>query len=230
MFKIKQKIIATVATIALTFSIGTPAFATTNTSDFTIIQDAGNGNVSFAYSATPEKNLDELNIEAENYVRELQENVIKPRVGVTYHDSLSDTTSTAYKQGYVKASFQTYVYVDSFPGYIVQINGSSQDQWTGSLSVTSIDSSDTFTLNTFLLADLTLSAPPGVSATTVGNSLTINYPTVTNKSTYTHSFTGIEATTSVLGSVNKYTHTHSNTFLFGNHTESCMASDSITIW
>lgn len=152
----------------------------------------------------------------------------------SYHDSVSAEKRVDYSDGVVKSSFDADLYVDGFPGYVVEISGESKDFWTGynPIDADSINASDTFKYNTFGIAGLSISYPAsaGVSFSAGTDSAVLSYPEHTDDFQYYHTFDGVSAETGVLGSITKYTHTHSTTMKFGNRTVSATCNDSTTVW
>lgn len=153
----------------------------------------------------------------------------------SYLDNVAATKRSNYGSGSVRSTFDVDLYVDGMPGYIVELEGTSSEAWSGTspYNADSINSAETFKYDTFNASGLSITAPSmggGVSFSSGNFSASLVYPELTNNFNYYHSFSGIKAQTGVLGSITKYTHEHSTTMLFGNRTVTAVASDSTIVW
>lgn len=193
----------------------------------------GNGSIkSYTISKDKVGNKEKLHAAAQAELESMKLNTIRPFSIYSYLDSVSGSGSTAYSNGNVRSSFNCDVYVDGFPGYTVQISGNSSDFWSGTTpyNADSINSSDTFSFTTFGIAGLSITYPPGMDFAVGDKTAVLSYPEHTNGYSYYHTFSGIQASTGVLGSITKYSHSHANTMKFGNRTVSSACNDSTIVW
>lgn len=156
-----------------------------------------------------------------------------PRFSVLhYSDHLAKQDDENFNGGVVSGSFDVDVYVDSFPGSKVQLEGESRDFWYGGtpINATSISASEEFYFSVLGFSNITISAPPSVDLSVSDTSATLTYPVITDEFSYYHIFSNIMAESTSIGVIASYRHTHSNTFQFGNRTVTTSASDTSSLW
>lgn len=226
-----KKVLACSLSITMLAAMSTVAFAS-DAEAKRVILDGSGSNQSFTISD------ETLSKEQSEKIAQDILNNFKQRKGelsiYSYLDNVNAMKESSYSDGVVKSSFDCDLYVDGFPGYVVETSGSSRDFWTGSkpIEADSINSSDTFSYDTFGPAGLSISYPASAGADfSVGNKTAVlTYPEHTDDYKYYHTFDGVVAKTGVLGSITNYEHTHSTTMKFGNRTVTAVSTDSTIVW